>query len=324
MSWSTQSKALVTVSEAEGDVYLEFSCFFCDPTDVGNLISGSSAFSKSSLNIWKFSVHVLLKTSLENFEHYFASLWNECHCVVVWTFFGIALLWNSNENWPFPVLWPLLSFQICWYIECSTFTGSSFRICDSSAGLPSPPLALFVVILPKARLTSHSRMSGSRWVITSWWLSTSLRPYLYSSSVYSCHLFLLSSASLRSFLLLSFMVPIFAWIVSLLSWKDLLNFPTLLFSLYLFALIISEDFLISLCYSLELCIQIGVSFLFSFAFSFSSQLFVRPPQTTILPFCISFSWDGFDHCPLYSVMNLHPQFFRYSVRSNPLNVFVTI
>ena len=78
--------------------------------DVGNLISGSSAFSKSSLNIWKFLVHVLLKPSLENFEHYFASLWDECICAVVWTFFGIALLWYWNENWPFPVLWPLLSF----------------------------------------------------------------------------------------------------------------------------------------------------------------------------------------------------------------------
>ena len=62
------------VSEAEVDVFLEFSCFFYDPMDVGKLISGSSAFSKSSLNIWKFSNHVLLKPSLENFEHYFANV----------------------------------------------------------------------------------------------------------------------------------------------------------------------------------------------------------------------------------------------------------
>ena len=62
------------VSEAEVDVFLEFSCFFHDPTNVGNLISGSSAFSKSSLNIWKFTVHALLKPDLENFEHYFASV----------------------------------------------------------------------------------------------------------------------------------------------------------------------------------------------------------------------------------------------------------
>ena len=67
-------KGFSVVSEAEVDVFLEFSCFFCDPTDVGNLHSGSSAFSKSSLNIWKFMVHVLLKPGLENFEHYFASV----------------------------------------------------------------------------------------------------------------------------------------------------------------------------------------------------------------------------------------------------------
>ena len=90
--------------------FLELSCFFNDPEDVGNLISGSSAFSKSSLNSWKFTVHVLLKPGLENFEHYFTSLWDECNCAVVWAFFCIAFLWNWNENWPFPVLWPLLSF----------------------------------------------------------------------------------------------------------------------------------------------------------------------------------------------------------------------
>ena len=92
------------------DVFLELSCFFDDPVHVGNLISCSSAFSKSSLNIWNFSVHVLLKTGLEDFEHYFASMWDEYNCVVVWTFLEIAFLWDWNENWPFPVLWPLLRF----------------------------------------------------------------------------------------------------------------------------------------------------------------------------------------------------------------------
>ena len=87
-------KGFSIVNEAEVDIFLEFSCFFYDPADVGNLISGSSAFSKSSLNIWKFSVHVLLKPGTENFEHYFAIMWDECNCVVVWTFFGIAFLWD--------------------------------------------------------------------------------------------------------------------------------------------------------------------------------------------------------------------------------------
>ena len=67
-------KGFGVVNKAEVDVFLELSCFSYDSTDVGNLISGSSAFSKSSLNIWKFSVHVLVKPSLENFEHYFASV----------------------------------------------------------------------------------------------------------------------------------------------------------------------------------------------------------------------------------------------------------
>ena len=62
------------------------------------------AFSKSVLNIWKFMVHVLLKPGLENFDHYFTSVWNEFNCAVVWTFFSIAFLWDWNENWPFPVL----------------------------------------------------------------------------------------------------------------------------------------------------------------------------------------------------------------------------
>ena len=98
------------VNKAEIHVFMELSCFFDDPTDVGNLVSGSSDFSKTSLNIWKFTVHILLKPGLENFEHYFTSMWDECNCSVVWTFFGIAFFRDWNENWPFPVPWPLLSF----------------------------------------------------------------------------------------------------------------------------------------------------------------------------------------------------------------------
>ena len=103
-------KGFGIVNKAEIDVFLELCCFYNDPVDVGNFISGSSAFSKTSLNIRKFTVHVLLKPGLENFEHYFTSVWDECNSVVVWAFFGIAFLWDWNENWPFPVLWPLRSF----------------------------------------------------------------------------------------------------------------------------------------------------------------------------------------------------------------------
>ena len=76
-------KGFGIVNKAEVNVSLELSCFFDDPVDVDNLISSSSAFSKSILNIWKFTAHVLLKPGLENFEHYFASVQNECNCVVV-------------------------------------------------------------------------------------------------------------------------------------------------------------------------------------------------------------------------------------------------
>ena len=108
------AKSFSTVNK---DVFLEFACIFHNPKDVSKLISGSSVFSKSSLSSGKSQfmycwslVHELLKPSLKDFEHYLASMWNECNCVVVWTFTGIALLRNWNENWPFPVLWTLLSF----------------------------------------------------------------------------------------------------------------------------------------------------------------------------------------------------------------------
>ena len=145
--------------------FLEFPYFLYYLTNVGNLVTDSSTFSKSRFYIWKFLVHILLKPSWKDFKwHYFARMWNEHNCAVVRAFFGIAFLWDWNENWPFPVLWPLLSFPnlLPYYI----LTAASFRIWNSSAGIPSPPLALFVVMLPQAHLTSHSGMSGSRWVTT--------------------------------------------------------------------------------------------------------------------------------------------------------------
>ena len=124
-------------------------------------------------------------------------------------------------------------FLICWHTECSTCTASPFGTWNSSTGIPSPPLALLVVTLPKANLTSDSRMSGSRWVITPSWLSGSWRSFLCNTSVYSCHLFLIFSASVRSIPFLSFIVPIFAWnvpLVSLIFLERSLVFPLLLFS----------------------------------------------------------------------------------------------
>ena len=103
-------KGFGIVNKTKVDVFLELFCFFDDPMDIGNLISGSSALSKSSLHIWKFTAHILLKPGLENFEHYFASVWDEWNSAVIRTFFGIAFLWGLEWNWPFLVLWQLLNF----------------------------------------------------------------------------------------------------------------------------------------------------------------------------------------------------------------------
>ena len=164
----------------------------------------------------EFHVSHTVEAWLGNFEHYFTNVWGECNRVVVWAFFGLSFLGDWNENWCFQSCGHCWVLQICWNIECGTFTASSFRIWNSSTGIPSPPRALFIVMLSKAHLASHSRMSGSRWMVTPSWLSGSWRSFLYSSSVYSCHLFLISSASVRSVLILSFIVPIFVWNVPLM------------------------------------------------------------------------------------------------------------
>ena len=186
-------------------------------------------------------------------------------------------------------------FQICWHIEYSTFTALSFRIWNSSTGILSPLLALFVVMLPKTHLTSHSRMSGSRWVITPLWLSGWWRYFLSSSSVYSCHLFLLSSASVRSIPYLSFIVPTFAWnvpLVSLIFLTRSLVFPIMLFSSISLHWSLRKAFLSLLTILWHSAIKWGY-------LSFSPLLFASPHFTAIckassdnyfLPFCISFPW----------------------------------
>ena len=116
--WS-RVKGFKVVNEAEVDVFLEFPCFFYDPADVGNLISGSSAFSKSSLYIWKFLVHILLKPSLKDFELYLASMWNECNYTVVWIFFGIPFFGTGIKTNLFRSCGHCSVFQICWDIEYS-------------------------------------------------------------------------------------------------------------------------------------------------------------------------------------------------------------
>ena len=182
------------------------------PSNVGNLIS-SSSFSKPSLYIWKFSVHLLLKPSWKDFEHSLFSMWNECSCMLIRTFFDILIGMNTDLFQS----GPLLSFPNLLAYWLQHFHSIIFQDLKYLSGIPSPPLALFLVMLSKAHLTSISRMSGSRWVIIPSWLLRSWRSFLYSFSVYSCYLFLISSASVRSIPFLSFIEPIFAWNVPLIS-----------------------------------------------------------------------------------------------------------
>ena len=167
-------------------------------------------------------------------------------------------------------------------------------------------------MLPKAHLTSHSRMSDSRWVwvITPSWLSGSRRSFLYSSSVYYWHLFLISAASVRSIPFLSFIEPIFAWnfpSVSLIFLKRSLVFPILLFSSISLHWLLRKAFLSLLAILWNSPFKWVYLSFFPLPFSsFFSQLFVRPPQTAILLFLCLFLGDGVDSCLLYYFMNLCP------------------
>ena len=164
-------------------------------------------------------------------------------------------------------------------------------------------------MLPKAHLTSHSKMSSSRWVITPSWLSGSLRPFLYSSSVYSYHL-LISFASVRSIQFLSYIVPTFAWnvpLVSLIFLKRSLVFPIVCLPLFLCIVHWWRLSYLSLLF-FETLHSIGISFLFSLAFIFSYVLSYLQSLLRV-PFCLFaflFLGDGFDQCLLYSIMNLCP------------------
>ena len=108
------AKGFGIVNKAEVDVFLEVSCFFDDlvshPVDVGIWSLVLLPFLKPAWASGSSQFYILLKPGLENFEHYFASMWDECNCAVVWAFFSIIPLWVWNENRTFPVLWPLLCF----------------------------------------------------------------------------------------------------------------------------------------------------------------------------------------------------------------------
>jgi len=172
-------------------------------------------------------------------------------------------------------------------------------------------------------------MSGSRWVIAPSWLSRSLKSFLYSSSVYCCHLFLICSASVRSIPFLSFIEPIFACKCSLGISNFLEEISSLSYSivfLYFFTLISEEGFYISSCYSLKLCIQMDISFLFSFAFHFSLFTAIcKASSDNHFAFLHFFSF-GMVLTPASCIMSwtsVHSSSGTLSIRSNPLNLFVT-
>ena len=99
-------KGFGIISEADRNVFWDSLAF----SMIQWILSIWSLVLQTSLYIWKFSIHVVLKLSLKDFEHYFASKWDACNCMIGWTFIGIAFLLDWNENWPFPALWPLMSF----------------------------------------------------------------------------------------------------------------------------------------------------------------------------------------------------------------------
>ena len=118
-------KVFGILNKAEVEVFLELSNFFSDPADVGNLISGSYAFSKSSLTICKLIIQILLKPGLENFEHYFASVWDECNVQYFEHFLALPFFEIGMTTDHFQFCSDCWVFQIFWHIECSTFTVSS-------------------------------------------------------------------------------------------------------------------------------------------------------------------------------------------------------
>ena len=216
-------------------------------------------------------------------------------------------------------------FQICWHIEWSTFTVSTFKILNSSTRISSHPLALSLVMLLKAHLTSHAKMSGSRWVITPSWLSGSLRSFL-DSSVYSCHPFLIFSTSVRFIPFLSFIVPIFAYFSFHVSnfLREIDNLSHSIVFLYFFSLITYEGFLISPYYSLELCIHMDITFLFSFAFHFSFSAICKASSDNHFAF-LHFIFLGMVLTMASWTMlwtSIYSPSGPLSIRSNPLSLFV--
>ena len=193
------------IKKAKVDVFLELSCFFNDtmlaiwslvllPFLNPNWTSGSSWF----MYCWSLAWRILSITF---------TTWDECNCSVVWNSLAMPLFGTGMKTDIFQSRGHCWGFQICWHNSAALHSIISQDL-KAQLEFQSPPRTLFLVMLPDAHLTWHSRMSGSQWVITLSWLSGSWRSFLYSSSLYSCTFFSISSASVRSIAFLSFILPV--------------------------------------------------------------------------------------------------------------------
>ena len=282
--WSTQSMALV-LSMKEKYMF----------------IWNSLAFSMIQwmLAVWPLVPLPFLNSAWASAWEMSATVWWFEHSLVL-PFLGtgmtIDLSQSCGHGWV---------FQICWCIECSTLRASSLRVMNSSTGIPLHRLALLKAVVRKACLTSHSRMSGSGCLTTSLWISSSLS---YSSSMYSFHLFFISSAYTRSQPFLSLIVPTFGENVPLIFHillKRSLAFPLLLFSSIFKHFSLKKSFLFSLLFFRILHLG-GCNFPFSLAFHFFLQLFVKNPQITICLLAFFFPLGWFCSLLLYSITDLCP------------------
>ena len=235
------------------------------------------------LSIWSLVLWPFLNPAWTSISSHFTYCWS-----LAWRILRINLLVceMSTIVWQFEhsleLEWKLIFSSPVATAEFSKFAGilsaalSQHYLLGFEMTQLEFHLALFVMILPKAHLTLHFRMSGSRWVIIPLWLSGSWRSFLYSSSVYSCHLFLISSASVRSIHTISVLYRAHLCMKYSLGisdfFEEISSLSHSVVFLYLFVLITEEGFLISSCYSLELCIQMLISFLLSFAFRVFSFL----------------------------------------------------
>ena len=159
-------KAFSVVNETETDIFLKFPWVSYNPANVGNLIFSSSSFSKPSLYVWKFLIHILLKPSMQDFKHYLTRIRDECTCPMVSTFFGTTVLGNWNEDDLVQSCNHCWVFQISWHNEWKPLIAPFFSVLNSSAGISLYPLALLTAVLLRGYLTLHSRLSGSGWLTT--------------------------------------------------------------------------------------------------------------------------------------------------------------